>query len=66
MLKSKPKKNKIEHNEEILRESWNRTMIEIWSTIPTSLVVCVLMGFAKAAMGGRVSILGLILQHTHH
>ena len=40
MLKSKPKKNKIEHNEETLRESWYRTMIEIWSAIPTSQVVC--------------------------
>ena len=31
-------KNKIEHNEETLREIWN---IEIWSTIPTSLIVIV-------------------------
>ena len=30
------KKNKIEHNEEILREIQNRIMIEIWSIIPTS------------------------------
>ena len=29
--------NKIECNEEILREIWNRIMIEIWSIIPTSL-----------------------------
>ena len=31
--------NKIEHNEEILREIRNRIMIEIWSIIPTSLVI---------------------------
>ena len=30
---------KIEHNEEIVREIWNRIMIEIWSIIPTSLYV---------------------------
>ena len=28
--------NKIEHNEDTLREIWNR-IIEIWSIIPTSL-----------------------------
>jgi len=37
MIKSETKKNKIEHNEEILREIWNRIMIEIWSIILTSL-----------------------------
>ena len=31
------KKNKIEHNEKILREIQNSIMIEIWSIIPTSL-----------------------------
>ena len=31
-------KNKIEHNEGILREIWNRIMEEIWSIIPTSLL----------------------------
>ena len=31
-------KNKIEHNEQILRGIWNRIMIEIWSIIPTSLL----------------------------
>ena len=33
-------KNKIEHNEEILRDIWNRIMggILIWYIIPTSLV----------------------------
>ena len=30
-------KNKIEHNEGILREIRNRIMKEIWSIIPTSL-----------------------------
>ena len=30
-------KNKIEHDEEILREIQNRMMIEIWSIIPISL-----------------------------
>ena len=30
--------NKIEHNEEILREIWNRIMIETWSIIPTSIL----------------------------
>ena len=29
--------NKIEHNEEILREIRNRIMEEIWSIIPASL-----------------------------
>ena len=29
--------NKIEHNEEILKEIQNRIMIEIWSIIPISL-----------------------------
>jgi len=38
MIESEAKKNKIEHNEEILREIWNRIMIEIWSIIPTSLL----------------------------
>ena len=31
-------KNKIEHNEGILREIQNRIMKEIWSRIPTSLI----------------------------
>ena len=31
-------KNKIEHNEGILREIRNRIMKEIWSIIPTSLI----------------------------
>jgi len=38
MIESEAKKNKIEHNEKILREIWNRIMIEIWSIIPTSLM----------------------------
>jgi len=38
MIESEAKKNKIEHNEEILREIQNRIMIEIWSIIPTSLL----------------------------
>ena len=32
-------KNKIEHNEGILREIRNRIMKEIWSIIPTSLTI---------------------------
>ena len=32
-------KNKIEHNEGILREIRNRIMKENWSIIPTSLVI---------------------------
>ena len=31
--------NKTEHNDDILREIRNRIMMEIWSIIPTSLVV---------------------------
>ena len=34
----KHKKNKNEHNDEILKEIRNRIMIEIQSIIPTSLV----------------------------
>ena len=36
---------KFEHNEEILREIQNRTIIEIWSIFPTSL-----------AIGGSISV----------
>ena len=32
------KMNKIEHNDEILREIQNRIMKEIWILIPTSLM----------------------------
>ena len=32
-------KNKIEHNEAILKEIRNRIMKEIWSIIPTSLAI---------------------------
>ena len=28
----------MEYDEEILREIWNRIMIEIWNTIPKSLL----------------------------
>ena len=34
MIKEAAKMNKVEHNEEILREIWNK---EIWNIIPTSL-----------------------------
>ena len=37
MIESIAQKNKIEHNEDILREIQNRIMIEIWSIISTSL-----------------------------
>ena len=36
MINQKHKKIIIEHNEEILREIWNRIMIKIWSIIPTT------------------------------
>ena len=39
MIEEAAKKNKIEHNEEILREIWYRIMKEIWSTISTSLLI---------------------------
>ena len=36
-------KNKIQHNEGILREIRNRIMKEIWSIIPTSLIMLTVM-----------------------
>ena len=39
MINHNRKKNKLEHNQEILREIQNRTMIEMWGIIPTSLSI---------------------------
>ena len=43
MIDTEAKKNKIEHNEDILREIQNRIMSKIWSINPTSLKTCVKM-----------------------
>ena len=45
-------KNKIEHNEGILREIRNRIMKEIWSIIPTSLPIGSNTKFFKIATEG--------------
>ena len=42
-------KNKIEHNEGILREIRNRIMKEIWSIIPTSLYIALYVHFLQAS-----------------
>ena len=50
MINHKHKKNKIEHNEEILREIRNRIMIEIWSIISTSQETTVITRLAVSVV----------------
>ena len=56
MINHKHKKNKIEHNEEILREIWNRIMIEVWSIIPTSLATISILTASAFTMFNAIAV----------
>ena len=55
MINHKHKKNKI-HNEEILREIWNRIMIEVWSIIPTSLATIPILTASAFTMFNAIAV----------